>query len=225
MCYGKTIIPPEECRDQIIAEYHGSLIAGRKGVYKTYRRISKKYMWPGLRLQITEYIRQCRSCAERKITRTKNKEVIRKTNTPSDIFEKVSLDTIGKLPISADGNCHTLTMQDQLSKYCIFVAITDISANTIAHALATHLFSVYGAPKCILTDQGRTFTINLLLNLARISKVAQATTTFYHPRTNGSLEHSHAPSGYEDMSCSKDVLRKSMSVPKTSKRLLLSRNL
>lgn len=48
-----------------------------------------------------------------------------------------------------------------LSKYCIYEAIPDVSATTIAHALAIHLFAVYGAQKCILTDRGKSFPFNV----------------------------------------------------------------
>lgn len=67
------------------------------------------------------------------------------TDTPLDTFDKVSLDTVGKLPVMPDGNCHVLTIQDQLSKYSIYVSIPDISVTTIAHALAINLFAVYSA--------------------------------------------------------------------------------
>ena len=76
------------------------------------------------------------------------------TDTPLDTFDKVFLDTLGKMPTTPDGNKHILTMQDNLSTYCIVVLIPDISANTVAHAIAKHLFSQYGAPRVILTDRG-----------------------------------------------------------------------
>ena len=47
------------------------------------------------------------------------------TDTPVDTFDQVSLDTVGKLPATPDGNKHILTMQDNLSKYCIAVPIPD----------------------------------------------------------------------------------------------------
>ena len=73
-------------------------------------------------------------------------------------FDKVSLDMVGKLPTTPDGNNYILTIQDSLFKYCIVVSIPDILAITIiAHAIAKHLFSQYGAPK----DRGGSL-INIL---------------------------------------------------------------
>ena len=74
------------------------------------------------------------------------------TDTPLKPFDKISLDTVGPLPLTPSGNRHILTMQDNLTKYCIAVPVPDIKAETVAHALVTHLVLQYGAPRAILTD-------------------------------------------------------------------------
>ena len=126
ICYGNVNIPPEELRTQIISENHESKIGGHKGINKTYRRIRERYMWPGLKDQVTEFVRKCDICQKQKIVRAKIHEPMLITDTPLDTFDKVSLDTVGKLPTTPDGNKHILTMQDNLSKYCIAVPIPDI---------------------------------------------------------------------------------------------------
>lgn len=61
------------------------------------------------------------------------------TDTPLDSFDEISLETIGPLPITPKGNRNIHTVQDNLSRYCIAVAIPDMTATTIAHALAKNL--------------------------------------------------------------------------------------
>ena len=90
------------------------------------------------------------------------------TNTPLDIFEKVSLDTVGKLPTTSDGNKYILNTQDNLSKYFIAVHIPDISVNTVAHMIAKHLFPQYGAPKTILTDRDLSTGIDIEIIRSKI---------------------------------------------------------
>ena len=67
-------------------------------------------MWPGLKDQVTEFVRKCDTCQKQKIVRTKIHEPMLITDTPLDIFDKVSLDTVGKLPTTPDSNKHILTM-------------------------------------------------------------------------------------------------------------------
>ena len=152
MCYGNVNTPPEESRLEIISEYHDSKIGGHKGVNKTYQRIRERYFWPGIEEQVTDFVRKCKVRHEQKIVRAKIHEPMLIRDTPLNTFDKASLDTVGKLPTTPDGHKHILTMQDNLSKFCIAIPIPDISAATIAHALANNLISRYGAPRAILTD-------------------------------------------------------------------------
>lgn len=85
LCHGKIEVPPQENRHKIIAEYHASLIGGHKSVTKTYRRIREYYTWPGIRDQICEYIRGCKSCLEKKLVRARTREPMLITDTPSRV--------------------------------------------------------------------------------------------------------------------------------------------
>ena len=192
MCYGNVSTSPEESRLEIISGNRDSKIGGHKGVNKTYQRIRKKYIWPSIKEQITDFVRKCKVCQEKKIVRAKIHEPMLITDTPLDTFDKVSLGTVGKLPTTPDGNKHILTMQDNLSKYCIAVPMPDISAATIAHASEKHLIPQCGAPKAILTERGKGFVNNLLNNLSKIFGIKQITTSGYRLQSNVSLEKSNA---------------------------------
>ncbi|XP_051161523.1 uncharacterized protein LOC127281712 [Leptopilina boulardi] len=191
LCHGKIEVPPPEIRPKIISEFHDSLVGGHKGITKTYRRIRERYYWPRLRDDVTQFIRKCKSCLENKLVRARTREPMLITDTPANPFDKVSLDTVGKLRTTPNGNRHILTMQDNFSKYCIAVPIPDIKTTTIAHAVATNLFSLYGAPRCVLTDRGGSFVSSLMRKLEKIFGVKQLTTSGYRPQTNGALERSH----------------------------------
>ena len=77
------------------------------------------------------------------------------TDTPPEPFFKISIDTVGPLPTSPRGNKYMLTIQDNLIKYCIAVAMPDATGPTIADALALNVINVYGAPWFILFDQAK----------------------------------------------------------------------
>ena len=140
LCHGKIQVPHYEKRHKIIEEYHSSLIGGHKGITKNCRRIRERYTWTGLRDQITEFIRGCKSCFEKKLVRARTQEPMLITDTPAEPFDKVSPDTVGKLPTTPNGNCHILEMQDNFSKCCIAVPIPNLQTIIIAHAVATNLF-------------------------------------------------------------------------------------
>ena len=190
ICYGKIQIPKNKDRLGIINEFHGSIMGGHRGVTKAYRKIRERFYWPLFRNDVQNFIRRCKSCQEQKFVQVKTREPMLITDTPTDVFDKVSLDTVGPLPETPHGNKHILTMQDQLSAYCLCEPIPDLKATTIAEAMAQRLIGQFGAPRAILTDCGAAFTSGSLREIANIFKIRQLTTSGYIPQTNGVLERS-----------------------------------
>ncbi|XP_076285579.1 uncharacterized protein LOC143211634 [Lasioglossum baleicum] len=104
--------PSLENRQEIIQEAHDSLIGGHKGATKTYNRVRSRFHWPHMRNEIQDYIRKCKSCQEQKLVRTKTRQPMLIADTPLDAFDKISLDTVGPLPITPGGcqNDHPSTL-------------------------------------------------------------------------------------------------------------------
>lgn len=57
------------------------------------------------------------------------------TDTPFGVFDKISLDTVGMLPMTPNGNRHILTMQDNFTKFCLTVLEESriVLTNSIKH--------------------------------------------------------------------------------------------
>ena len=191
ICYGTTTIPPDDIRNKIIEENHDSIIGGHRGITKTYRRIRERYFWQGMKDDITEYLRNCTKCQELKLVRIKNREPMIITDTPIEPFAKISIDTVGPLSITSDGNKHILTVQDNLTKYCIAIAVPNTQAETIADALATYIITTYGSPRIILSDKAPALIGKVMQQLSKIFRIDQVTTSGYRPQSNGALERSH----------------------------------
>ncbi|CAB0027954.1 unnamed protein product [Trichogramma brassicae] len=155
LCYGNTSAVPEHERLRIIQLLHSSPFGGHKGITQTYRKIRERFYWRNMRDDITEFINNCAGCQENKITRAKTRNPMIITDTPIESFDKVSIDTVGKLRTTTTGNCHILTMQCHLTKYLLAIPLPNIKATTIANALARNLICQFGAPRAILSDRGR----------------------------------------------------------------------
>ena len=54
------------------------------------------------------------------------------TDTPGTVFDKIAVDVVGPLSKTKNGFEYILTMQDQLSKFCLAVSLKDTLATTIA---------------------------------------------------------------------------------------------
>ncbi|XP_057332036.1 uncharacterized protein LOC130671914 [Microplitis mediator] len=115
------------------------------------------------------------------------------TDTSFEPFEKISIDTVGPLPMTRSGNVHILTIQDNFSKAVTASPIPDIRSTTVAEALVDRYMCYYRCPRVILSDKGTSFTSKIIQQLAKASKIQRLTTSGYYPQSNGSLERSHQP--------------------------------
>ena len=67
--------------------------------------------------------------------------------------------------------------------------------STAARTLYEGFISIFGAPKRILTDQGKAFTSEVVEQLCSQFRISQSTTTAYHPQDNGQVECAHQTLG------------------------------
>lgn len=191
ICSNQITTPPEAERHEIIRENHATAIGGHKGVTKTTNRIKYKYQWPRLKEDVQTYIRNCRECQLKKLVRLKTRQPMTLTDTPGAAFDKVSMDIMGPLPTSINGNSYILTIQDLLTKYSLAIPLKQTTAVHTADAFVNRFICTFGSPRAIVTDQGRNFISSLMRNVARKFKIKQCRTTAYRPQSNGSVERSH----------------------------------
>ena len=85
-----------------------------------------------------------------------------------------------------------LVIVDHFTRYTRAYVTKDQKASTAAKILYEGFTLIFGAPKRILTDQGKAFTSEQLCSHFGIS---QLTTTAYHPQGNGQVEQAHQTLG------------------------------
>lgn len=177
---------------RILEQYHANPISGHTGFHRTYNRIKNDFKWEKMKSDIKKFIRQCKSCQRNKLVRKKNHQPMEITSTSNKPFEKISLDIVGPLTLTENGNKYILTLQDDLTKFTQAYAIPVHDAQTIADRLVRQFICKFGIPEKILTDQGQDFMSKLLKDVSKLLKIKQLHTTAYHPQSNGSLERSHS---------------------------------
>lgn len=76
---------------------------------------------------------------------------------------------------------------EYLTKYPFAVPIKSKSAEEIAKHFF-HYISMFGAPKIILTDNGKEFVNNMLTKLTKLNGIEHRVTSVYRPNVNGLAE-------------------------------------
>ncbi|XP_054259845.1 uncharacterized protein LOC128984538 [Macrosteles quadrilineatus] len=125
----------------------------------------------------------CKVCSEVKPRFFKHDGKLIKATSP---FERLSLDFKGPLP-SSTRNRYMLTIIDEYSRFPFAYPCPDMSSSTVICKLK-QLFSLFGTPSYIHSDQGSSFLSKELKEFLALNDIASSRTTAYNPQCNGQVE-------------------------------------
>ncbi|XP_042891620.1 uncharacterized protein K02A2.6-like [Penaeus japonicus] len=146
------------------------------GVQVTLERLKKFAFWPGMSKEVPKYVKSCTVCIRCKPMRDVPAPLQRFPDV-REKFERVHLDLVGLLPISNEGSKYVLTVIDVLTRFLIAVPIKSKEAKEVAQAFITHVVSIHGVPKHVITDGGREFVNEVLKDICRLLQIDRHTTT------------------------------------------------
>lgn len=107
-----------------------------------------------------------------------------------DPFERVILDCVGPLPRTKSGHKFILTMMCSNTCFPEAVPLCTIKTKGVLQAL-TKLFSTFGLPKVVQTDQGTNFMSRLFKQVLSQLNIKHEVSSAYHPESQGALERFH----------------------------------
>jgi transposase InsO family protein len=143
-----------------------------------------------LKKDAKEYIKNCNLWQKNKTNKAMTQPMLI-TTTVTKPFERICLDIVGSLPKTLSDNEYILTMQDELTRYAIAVALRATDAETVAQAFIECFVCNYGIPTSILTDCGTNFLSDIFKKMCKLLGIKKSKTTPWHPQINGFLERSH----------------------------------
>lgn len=186
----KIVRDPEEVKQLLIKYHNDPLFGGHCGKKRMYLKLKIFFYWKNMTKDIDRFVKNCKHCQENKMF-FRNKEPLKITETPTNAFDLVFVDTIGPFVKSDDGNVYAVTLMCGLTKYLISVPIVDKSAPTVAKAIFDNFILTYGPMKVLTSDRGTEYVNEILTELCKLLKIDRRTSTAYHHRSLGTVERSH----------------------------------
>ncbi|KAG5873048.1 hypothetical protein JTB14_010531 [Gonioctena quinquepunctata] len=122
---------------------------------------------------------------------TYEKVPLQKFTPTQEPWEFTSMDIVGPLVTSMNGNRYLLTFQDYFTKYTEVIPLPDQKADTIARAFVEQIIVRHGTPRKLLTDQGANFTSTLFKEVCKLLNIKKIQTSSYAPTSNGQIERMH----------------------------------
>ena len=181
------LVVPEGVRRQLLFEHHNSPTGGHLGRGKTYERMLTRYWWPGMYTDTCDWISMCSFCNRRKPSPYGKVGQLHPLNC-KEPFGMLGMDLMGPLPKTKNDNLYVMVVTDYLTRWVEAFPLKDKTAIAIAKTLYREIFTRFGAPSSILTDQGREFNNELLSALCLSYGVKKLMATTKKSSTNGLVE-------------------------------------
>ncbi|GFT00038.1 integrin alpha-PS1 [Trichonephila clavipes] len=178
------VVPAQE-RERILQEYHDALTAGHYGVENTYKKISSRYYFQGMKKFISEYIKTCPECNRYKPTNQKPAGLLR-TPAYAQRFETLAIDLFGPLPETPTGKKWIFIVEDTSTKWVELFALAEATAENCAKTLIKEVLLRYGLPRRLISDNGPQFISAVMQLTCDLLEITQDLIPVYHPQANSS---------------------------------------
>ena len=155
------------------------LHSGHRGIVKTINRAKEIIYWPGIYNDITNIVNACELCLEH---RDKQKQ---EPITPHDI--PLHGQKIVAIDIFHLGREPYLAIVDYTTGFFDIIHLPGkLSSMVVIHA--KHLFSKYGIPKVVISDNGPEFTANTFKDFSKQWDFKHTTSSPQYPKSNGQIK-------------------------------------
>jgi len=183
----EVLLVPAKCIKQVLQTAHESLFAGHFSHRKTEMLIKTQFFWPSMSTHIKNFVRSCSLCQSYSL-RKPAPAPLGRIPVISEPFSHIAMDIVGPLsPCTSEGHKYILTIIDVASGFPECVPMRNVDSISVAEALVT-IFSRFGIPKQILSDQGRQFISKLMDEVHRMLDIRPVFSSIYHSQSHGKIE-------------------------------------
>ena len=171
----RTVVIPNTLQRRILKEFH----SGHPGMSRMKALMHGYTYWPRMDRDIEKIVRECQGCQLAAKAPPVQIQLWPKTDRP---WTQLHIDYAGPL----NGH-YFLVVVDSFTKWPeVFKCKHPTSTSTI-DALRL-LFSRFGVPKTIVSDNGTQFTSKEFEEFCKALSIEHLTIAIYHPRSNGLAE-------------------------------------
>ena len=183
----KLLCVPDSLQAAIVRQCHED--SGHRGINNTYEQTVQRFFFPSMSVQAKMTVAECTRCQKNKGAPQPQRHTL-VSHQDSHPFSRLSIDFVGPMPASAQGNRYILTVRDCFTRWIEGFPTMDMTAATVASLLEKEIFTRYGLPEVIHSDQGTNFTSSLLQEVYKELNIQSTTTPAYNPKSNP-VERTH----------------------------------
>ena len=181
---------PEEEMKSILHHCHSLHCGGHFGGSRMAAKVLQcGFFWPTLFRDAHTFVKSCDRC-QRVGNISKRNEMPLTGGLEVEIFDVWGIDFMGPFP-SSYSNLYILLAVDYVSKWVEAAATQKNDANTVLRFLQKQIFTRFGTPRAIISDEGSHFCNKVFEKLLNKYGVRHRKALPYHPQSNGQAEVSN----------------------------------
>ncbi|KAI5755023.1 hypothetical protein M8J77_013460 [Diaphorina citri] len=178
------LVVPQSMVSQVMEYYHNHELYFHPGINATIILIKQYFFWTNMAKDVALFIKACHVCIQTKVA-GRNKISPLHPRQETKIFQTWSLDIMGPyIPSRKKQNAYLITMTDICSKWIEAKAVKKADTKTILDFMDKEVFSRFGYPSVILTDNGSQFRSQEWANYCQQHLINHHTTAIYTARQN-----------------------------------------
>ena len=150
---------PAEGQTALMAQYH---YVNHRGHQPLVEQLQQSYYWPRMHEACVDFVGTCSKCAPL-TSRPMTKVPSEPRDTPCRPFATIHVDHKGPLKRSGAGKFqHIMVVTCALTRFTLLIPVQTVSGDETLRMLVSRVFSVFGNPSCVVTDNGPAFVSDLL---------------------------------------------------------------
>jgi len=179
----KQLLLPRTQIKEALHQCHAGTVAGHFGIQKTMDQVCRRFYWPTWKEDTKRFCQRCPQCT------SYHRGILAKQGPlhpvlPGAPYERWYIDLTGPHPKSDRGNIWILTCMDSWTKWTEAFPLRNKKAETVAKVLVEQVFTRFGVPLSILSDQGKKVDGRIMTEICHLYGIEKLRTTPYKPSTN-----------------------------------------
>uniref|UniRef100_A0A7E4ZW60 RNA-directed DNA polymerase n=1 Tax=Panagrellus redivivus TaxID=6233 RepID=A0A7E4ZW60_PANRE len=184
------LVIPYRLRKAVLEEFHDdAFVNAHLGTEKTLEKMESRVYWPSMMSDVRDYVTTCEKCQKAKVNPgDRREEPLHIWPAVKGPMERVHLDILGPVPSRPDGPAHILVTEDAFSKWIVADPLSTTKAYDVADTFVKGVVTKHGAPREIVTNNGKQFTSRIFKEMAKVCGTDLKTVSPYHQAANGAVE-------------------------------------
>ncbi|CAF4150636.1 unnamed protein product, partial [Adineta steineri] len=156
------LVIPKSMQRKLLSWAHDHPSAGHGGQQKTLFRLTTRVFWESMRKDVYEYVASCQACQKFKYNNIPLANPLQ-IHTVNEPWHTIGIDLMGPFPKTARQKRFLLVIVDYFTRWIEVFPLRTTTSVDIAQILINEIFTRYGMPIFILSDNGPQF-VSLLFD-------------------------------------------------------------